>query len=188
MKMTVYKIRRIIWESYPVLVLCAIISLSAGLVLDSQFNSIRVVPLVLWMVPPINGINNNVCSILGARLGSALHVGLIEPKIKKQKVLDDNIHATWFMSIGTFLFTSAVFFAIALITGVAVGQALVLVLAFFVASMVAIAVTMLCTISLAFLSFTKGLDPDNVVIPIVTSIGDMCGVTFLLVAIKMVVI
>lgn len=184
--MAVYSVRRIVRESYPVLVLCATISLSAGLILNSQIESIRAFPLILWMVPPINGINNNVCSILGARLGSVLHMGMIEPKFKKQRVLSGNVRASWLMSIGVFWFTSAIFFILALITGLGVGYSVVLMFAFFVASMVAIAVTMLCTIGLAFLSFTKGLDPDNVVIPIVTSIGDISGVTCLLIAIKII--
>jgi cation transporter-like permease len=36
------------------------------------------------------------------------------------------------------------------------------------------------------LSYAKGLDPDNVVIPIVTSIGDIMGVTCLIIAIKLI--
>jgi mgtE-like transporter len=61
-----------------------------------------------------------------------------------------------------------------------------LMFAFFAASMVAIAVTMWCTVGLAFLSYIRGLDPDNVVIPIVTSIGDVMGVTCLIISIKIV--
>jgi mgtE-like transporter len=171
-----------------VIVLCAAISLSAGLVLDSQIESIKAFPLILMMVPPINGINNNVCSILGARLASALHMGTIEPKFGKQKVLRKNTRATWLMSVGVFWFASATFFGIALITGMGLVRSTILMFAFFVASMVAIAVTMLCTIGLAFLSFAKGLDPDNVVIPIVTSIGDVMGVTCLIIAIKLVLV
>lgn len=184
--MVVYSIRRIVWESYPVLVLCVAISLSAGLILNSQIESIRALPLILWMIPPINGINNNVCSILGARLGSALHIGMIEPKFKKQRVLSGNVRASWLMSVGVFWFTSAIFFALALTTGMGVGRSVVIMFAFFVASIAAIAVTMLCTIGLAFLSFTRGVDPDNVVIPIVTSIGDIAGVTCLLIAVKII--
>ncbi len=186
MIMAVYSIRRILWESYPVLVVCAVISLTAGIVLDSQTGSINALPLILMMVPPINGINNNVCSILGARLASALHMGMIEPSFKRQRVLRGNVNATWLMSVGVFWFTSAIFFAVALISGMSIARSAVLMVAFFIASMVAIAVTMLCTIGLAFLSFTKGLDPDNIVIPIVTSIGDIMGVTCLLIAIKLV--
>ena len=184
--MTVYSLRRILWESYPVLVLCAALSLSAGLILNSQIESIKALPLILVMVPPINGINNNVCSILGSRLTSALHMGTIEPRFGKQAALSKNTRASWIMSVGVFIFTSAIFFILALISGMGLVNSIEIMLAFFVASMVAIAVTMFCTIGLAFLSFKRGLDPDNIVIPIVTSIGDIAGVSCLIIAIKIV--
>ena len=185
-QMTVYSLRRILWESYPVLVLCAVLSLTAGLILQSQIESIKLLPIILMMVPPINGINNNVCSILGARLASALHMGTIEPKFGRQKVLRKNIRASWLMSLGVFLFTAVIFFGVALTSGMGLARSIIIMVAFFAASMVAIGVTMLCTIGLAFLSFARGLDPDNIVIPIVTSIGDIMGVTFLIMAMKII--
>ncbi|MGC8816434.1 MAG: magnesium transporter [Candidatus Hadarchaeum sp.] len=184
--MTAYNLRRILWESYPVLILCAVISLTAGLILSSQLESIKTLPLILTMVPPINGINNNVCSILGSRLTSALHIGTIEPKFGRQVALRRNIRATWIMSIGVFLFTSAIFFILSLISGINLFQSLTIIAAFFLASMAAIGVTIFCTIWLAFVSFSRGLDPDNVVIPIVTSIGDIAGVTCLIIAMKII--
>lgn len=186
MKMTAYSLRRIFWESYPVLILCAVMSLSAGLILQSQLESIKTLPLILVMVPPINGLNNNVCSILGSRLTSALHIGTIEPKFGKQAVLRRNIQATWIMSLGVFVFTTVIFFAIAIFSGINLIQSVAIIGAFFLASMAAIGVTMFCTVWLAFISFTRGLDPDNVVIPLVTSIGDIVGVTCLIMAMKII--
>lgn len=185
--MTVYTIRRILLESYPILVACALISIGAGYLLNAQIDVVKQLPLILMMIPPINGINNNVCSILGARLASALHIGMVEPKfLKNQRVLNGNINASWLMSIGAFLFTSAIFFVISYISGLGLAQSITLMLGFFVASTMAIAVTMLCTIALAFLSYARGLDPDNVVIPIVTSIGDVAGVMCLITVIKII--
>ncbi len=186
MTMSVYSLRRILWESYPVLVLCAVLSLSAGLILNSQVESIKALPLILVMVPPINGINNNVCSILGSRLTSGLAMGTIEPKFGGQVALRKNTRASWLMSVGVFVFTAMIFFILALFSGMGLIQSITIMIAFFAASMVAIAVTMFATIWLAFVSFSKGLDPDNIVIPIVTSIGDIMGVTCLIIAMKIV--
>lgn len=184
--MTVYKLTRILWESYPVLVLCAAISLSAGLLLEANTADIRRLPLILMMIPPINGINNNVCSILGARLASALHMGTIVPRFRGQKTLDKNVSATWLISMGVFWFTSAIFFIIAYTSGFGLGSSLAWMFGFFIASTIAIAVTMVCTIGLAFISFKLGLDPDNIVIPIVTSIGDVSGVASLLIIVRII--
>ncbi len=184
--MTVYSLRKILLESYPILVLAAALSLTAGFVLNSQIESIKTLPLILMMVPPINGINNNVSSILGSRLASALNLGTIESKFREQTSLSMNITASLLMSIGVFLFTSAIFFSLALVAGMGIYRSAMIMIGFFIASMVAIAVTMMLTVILAFLSFARGVDPDNIVIPIVTSAGDMVGVTCLIIAIKIV--
>ena len=44
------------------------------------------------------------------------------------------------------------------------------------------AIVVFATVVSAFPSFRRGLDPDNVVIPIVTSVGDVSGIACLITA------
>jgi len=184
--LTVYSVRRIVLESYPILPACALISLFAGYLLNVNVEKIEKVPLILMMVPPINGIGGNIGSILGARLASALHMGTVEPRLRGQRVLRGNIKASVFMSIGIFSIISASFFFIACVRGTAFADSTKLMFAFFIAGIMLVPVIVLSTVTLAFISFARGLDPDNVVIPVVTSIIDVSGVTCLLIAIKIV--
>lgn len=184
--MTTYSVRRIVFESYPVLLACAIIGLFAGYMLNAQIEKIKGAPIILLMIPPINGIGGNIGSILGARLASALHMGTAEPKFKGQKVLSGNISASVFMSVGIFSFVSLSIFAIAYMLGMVFVSSIRFMLTFLIASMMLVPVIVFATIASAFISFTKGFDPDNVVIPIVTSIVDLLGVTCLLIAVKIV--
>jgi len=49
------------------------------------------------------------------------------------------------------------------------------------------AVTMLgVLLSVIFLGYRRGLDPDNVIGPVVTTVGDVFGVVFLLVGVYLV--
>lgn len=184
--MTVYSVRRIVLESYPMLLVCALVGLLAGYVLKINMGKIEAVPMILMMVPPINGIGGNIGSILGARLASALHMGTVEPKIRGQRVLGGNVKASVFMSIGVFVFIGAVFFIIAYAQGMALAGSARLTSVFIAAGMMLVPIVVLSTIASTFISFMKGLDPDNVVIPIVTSIIDVSGITCLLIAIKIV--
>lgn len=184
--MVVYKVRRIILESYPVLLACVVIGLSAGHLLNIHLDKIRTLPLILMMIPPINDLGGGLGCILGARLASALHLGMIEPRFKGQKVLNQNLAASALMGSGVFLFVSALFFVIAYMQGMAPAYSARLMLAFFMAGLMLTVVVMLLTTVSAFVSFRKGLDPDNVVIPILTSVGDVFGVTCLLMAIKII--
>lgn len=168
------------------LLVCALIGLLAGYMLKVNIEKIEAVPLILMMVPPINGIGGNIGSILGARLASALHMGTVEPKLRGQKVLGGNIKASVLISICVFLSIGAVFFAIAYAQGMALAGSARLMSVFISAGMMLVPIALLSTVASAFISFMKGLDPDNVVIPIVTSIIDVSGVTCLLIAIKIV--
>jgi len=184
--LVVYSVRRIVLESYPVLPVCAIISLLAGYLLNANIENIEKVSLIWVMIPPINGIGGNIGSILGARLASALHMGTVEPRIRGQKVLSGNIKATVLMSIGVFSIISAAFFVIAYIQGATPVDSIELMSVFLIAGVMLVPIIVLSTVALAFVSFVRGLDPDNVVIPIVTSIIDVSGVTCLLIAIKII--
>lgn len=184
--MTVYKVRRIILESYGVLLACAIIGLIAGYLLQLSMEEIRRLPLILMMVPPINGLGGNIGCILGARLTSALHLGTIEPKLRGQKMLNQNLLASAFMGSGVFLFVSAVLFAFMCIKGMALGCSASLMLSFLIASLILMTIIISLATASAFLSFRRGLDPDNIVIPIVTSVGDVLGVICLIMAIRII--
>jgi len=180
--MTVYKFKRIVLESYPVLLTCVAIGLVAGVFLESNLGMLT--PVILMMIPPINGLGGNVGSILGARLASALHMGTIEPKLRGQRMLRTNVTASWAMSLAVFAFAGAIFLVTAYVLGTSFLVSLKLALAFFVAGMILTAVVVFTTITAAFVSFTRGLDPDNVVIPVVTSIVDVLGVVCLIFAIQ----
>lgn len=180
------RIKRIVLESYPILVTCILVALAAGHMLNSSIAEIAELPLILAMIPPINGMGGNIGSILGARLTSALHIGTLEPRLRGQRVLRRNVSASALISFIVFLLFGLLFFTIAYSSGIPVARSLSLALAFFIAGMTLSTALMFVTIASALVSFKGGLDPDNVVIPIVTAIGDVLGVTCLLIAIKIV--
>jgi len=180
--MTVYRFRRIVIESYPVLLTCVIIGIAAGFLLNASLG--RLTPIILAMIPPINGLGGNVGSILGARLTSALHMGTIQPQIRGQKLLRMNIAASSLLSVVIFAFAGSVFFAFAYVSGASLLSSIKLAGAFFAASMMLVMTVILTTVAAAFISFTRGIDPDNVVIPIVTSVCDVLGVISLLITIQ----
>lgn len=184
--MTYYGVRKIVLQSYPVLIATIFIALAAGHLLSSSAQEIAELPLILAMVLLINGIGGNIGSILGARLASALHVGTLKPKLRGQRVLRGNLVASALTSIAIFSLCSVVFFAVAWSAGIGIARSFSLSLAFFIAGMALSIAVIFITIASAFVSFKGGLDPDNVVIPIVTAVGDVLGVTCLLLLVKIV--
>jgi len=181
---TVYNFKRIVAESCPVLLACAMIGLFAGLFLE--LNVERLGFVALMMVPTINGLGGNIGSILGARISSALHLGAVEPRIRGQAVLRMNVAASAGSSITIFAVASVLFFFLAGAFGATPLEAAKFSASFLMAGVVLTVAVMLMTIAIAFISFRKGLDPDNVVIPVVTSIVDVLGVICLISAIQII--
>ncbi len=186
--MVVYGVKRIVLESFPILTACILIALAAGYMLNSSIAEIAELPLILAMIPPINGMGGNIGSILGARLTSALHLGTLEPRLRGQRVLRGNVAASALISFAIFSLFGVLFFVIAYLSGIPVARSFSLALAFFIAGMTLSAALTFVTIASAFVSFKGGLDPDNVVIPIVTAIGDVLGITCLILAIRMIAV
>lgn len=182
--MPVRSFKKIISDSYRVLLAGVLIGLAAGYMLDVY--SGRIAAIILAMVPPINGIGGNVGSILGARLSSALHLGTVRPELRGQSTLKVNLVASASLGVIIFAFTGGLFFASSLVTGGALLESLKVAIVFFGAGILLTGIISFTSVTSAFLSYTRGIDPDNVVIPVVTTVVDVAGVASLLIMVSVI--
>ncbi len=182
--MPIYNFRKIVSDSYRVLLASVAIGLLAGYMLD--VNSGRIAGTVLAMVPPINGIGGNIGSVLGARLSSALHLGTITPEIRGQSALRVNLVASAALGILVYAFVGGLFFVFSLIFGSTLLRALEVLAIFFGAGLLLTGIIAFTSVTSAFVSYTRGIDPDNVVIPIVTTVVDAAGVISLLIMVNII--
>ncbi|MCD6209707.1 MAG: magnesium transporter [Methanophagales archaeon] len=173
-------VRRIIKESIPMLIICGILGIFAGLILDRRLESIIAIPAILVMIPPFLGASNALGGILSARLSSMLHIGTLNPKLYPPKSVVMNFTVIYLLSV-------FIFALVGIISGVIGGKSGVLVLRLLSISLLG---GILCSTFLNFasyyiaiLSFKFGLDPDNHTIPLITSLTDVVGVLCLIFAI-----
>lgn len=176
--MAIYSFRKIVSRSYKILLFTAVVGLASGYMLDAY--SGRITALILAMVPPINGLGGNIGSVLGARLSSALHLGTVDPKLRGQDTIKINLTATASLGMITFSLIGGLFFLSSLITGRLLLEAVKITLIFFGAGMLLIGIIVFTSLSTAFISYNHGLDPDDVVIPVTTTVVDVGGVLSIL--------
>lgn len=174
--MAIYSAPKIIKESIPLLTICIGVEVLIGQVLNTN-QSIMTIPIILSLIPVINGVGGNIGSILGARLASGLHTGIITIDLK-DKELRKNITGTFILGFITFFILGLVAYIFLPLVGINVS-----VIGFFRLILIVLGagvLLILCLIALcvasALYSFKKGLDPDNSVTPIVTTSGDALGV------------
>ena len=185
------ELRRILFESIPMLFVCGILCTFAGIILDMELdNLMAILPAILVLIPPFLGACNALGGILSARLSSMLHIGTVIPKQFPDKLVAANFTVIYLLSVAVFSFVGLITYFATAPTGTTFPGALEQ-----LAKMLAIALLggVLCTTFLNFaayyiaiLSFKFGLDPDNDTIPLITSLTDVVGVLCLLFAMQII--
>ncbi len=172
---THYSAIKIFYQSAPLLAVCILIEIGAGQLLELN-RDLSFFALVISLIPLVNGVSGNLGSILGARLSSALHIGTIQPGIK-QKELWNNIAVSVFLAALVFLILAALVAFKGMLTSTDfIEMVIVAPLVAILAGMTLTAILIVLSTFVAFISFKRGLDPDNVVVPIVTTTGDVLGI------------
>ncbi|MCJ2533732.1 MAG: magnesium transporter [Candidatus Thermoplasmatota archaeon] len=182
----IYSWKTIIRHGLPLLTICVLIEIFAGQILQSNQQKLLFFPILLISIPVINGVGGNIGSILGARLASGLHLGTIELTVK-DKNMQKNFVTALFMGLVTYSILAILIYHIAYIGNIKMNVGLIE----FVSIVLGTGILLILIISVvsvltAFLSFKKGLDPDDVVAPVVTTVGDTLGIVFLFILIGVV--
>ena len=72
--------RRIFVQSTPVLIVCILLDIVAGVTIDRQLEGLVALPALLVLIPPFLEDANALGGILTSRFSSLLHMGILEPK------------------------------------------------------------------------------------------------------------
>ena len=175
------EVRHIVRQSTPVLFFCSILGTVAGGILNNSISTLLKNQTLLTLVPLFSGESGGLVSILGARLSSGLHSGLIDPVLRPKKHTMENFIAivtlaiVMYPLIGFLAESSTVAFGN---LGVGFPQSLSISL---IAGMILILIMLLVVFYISTISYRRGLDPDNIVIPLSTSLTDSISTLILIV-------
>jgi mgtE-like transporter len=174
-------------EALPVLLVSAVGGLFAGVVLGGMEAELRAVPGLLMLVPALLATRGNVYGSLGARLGSALHQGLVAPRFS---LSDPRLRAaiTAALANGVVVSVVAAVFGFGLLVAVArpVASLWTLVAIAFLAGVVSGLVLTAAVVGVVFVGYRRGINPDTLAGPVVTTTGDVVGIATILLAARIV--
>lgn len=155
----------------------------AGLFLALFLKNVLEEPGLLILLPGFLAMRGSISGSLAARLSTALHLGSVRPGVSNE-IVKDNVAASITLSfitslaigIGAFIVTFFVFnISNPKLILIALGSALI-------SNFVLIPVTTWATMWL----FRHKLDPDNIMGPYITTVGDIVSVLSLLAAVVVV--
>jgi len=180
-------IKKILGESFPILVLCTVGGVLAGLLLYDMEGDITKIPGVLVLLPAILGLRGNISGVLGSRLASALHLGLIDAELRWDEPLADNIYASMILNVVmSFLLGIIAYYAYIFAGFPDTASIIQLTLISLITGTLAGVILTVLTVLLSILTFARGFDPDNILMPSLSTVGDIITVLCLLIAIKFV--
>ena len=175
---TEWTVRAITRAMLPVLLALTLVELGSGLVLGSFENALLTYPTLLVLVPVTIGTAGNLGSILAARLSTAFHLGVLSFDPRDDTLLGNAV-ATIALSVSVFPVIGAGAWGLTALTA-GTRLALSTVVAISLLSGIALAVLAVAvTLAATYGAYRFGLDPDDVVLPVVTNTCDVLGVIVL---------
>ncbi len=167
-----YETNIILRQSTPVLLLCSLLGGAAGGILNSAVETLLTNPSLLTLVPLFSGECGSLISILGARLSSGLHSGLVEPFNRPQGEAVHNFIISFILAIIVFpligLLAEGSSYAFGVL-GVGFDKIVEISTS---AGLILVTIMVIIVYYVSVTSYNNNLDPDNIVIPISTSITD----------------
>lgn len=175
--MTVADRRRIVATMAPLLVVLVAVETVGGQVLKANDSLWSALPYLLLAFPAINAVGGNIASVLASRISSRLHTGQLEATIPAG--LGSDGLAGLVLGLVTYGLLALVVLAQARLLGVGPSNPMNLLVVVLVAGLTLTVLLTVVAAVVAVASFQRGLDPDNVVIPLVTTTGDVAGIVLL---------
>jgi len=177
--------RRILIESFPVLLLCGILGIITGSLLEARLERLIAIPAIFVLLPPFLEVCNALGGILSARTSSMLHIGTIEARTLPEKKILWNFVAIYILS-AFFLLVGSLSWLLSSVLGMNASLCDMLLLSL-LAGLLSASFLNFASYYIAVFSFKFGLDPDNDTIPLITSLTDIFGVLCVLAAMKIVI-
>lgn len=169
--------RRIVAAMTPLLLVLVLVEVLGGQVLKAGEAAWTALPFLLVAFPAVNAVGGNIASVVSSRITSALHTGTLEPTVRSGLARDGAMGLA--LGLVTYLVLALLVVAQARLTGSGPADPMNI-LAVVLATGLLLTLTLVVVAAVtSVVSFHRGLDPDNLTIPIVTTVGDVAGIAYL---------
>lgn len=178
-----YRFTNIVKQSIGVLYLCGVLGIFSGIILHFKEKGLVLIPGLLILVPQVIAKSGSIGGIFGARFSSGMHLGFFTP-FRVNKYLIGHLWAAVGFWIAISPIAAFITYIGAVIMGIKITAILTLLYITGGTLFVIVFSSFILDFLLASFSYRIGLDPSNIVIPLITSFGDIIGIFTLMYAIS----
>ena len=173
--------KRIISQSTPILLMCLMLDIAAGVIIEHQTEALVILPVLIILMPAFLNEGNALSGMLTSRLSSMLHLGTLRLSRFPNKNAAENFSITYILAAITYAYIGVIAFVAAMAIGGPGDIGFVKVMGIVLIS------GMITTTILNFLSYYVAvtavrfdLDPDDHSIPITSSSMDLISAAVLI--------
>jgi cation transporter-like permease len=155
--------------------------LISGTLLSSNEEILYTIPIMLLIIPALNSLIGDISTVLVSRLTTHLYIGTLSPKIQKSDRLKEDFYGlliTLLLSLIVLLFLG---YLVGFISGVQIVNPLLMIFIITITVLLIFIIMFLTLFIGAIILFKRGTDPNNFLIPFVTSIADFLTPLFLII-------
>jgi mgtE-like transporter len=175
------EMRRIFVQSAPVLTLCILLDIVAGVTIEHQLEALVALPVLLVLIPPFLEDANALGGILTSRFSSLLHMGILEPGRAPGRVAMENFAIIYIFALWVFTLLGISSYAVGLLLGLASPPLWEMVFLSLTAGLVTVTILNIIAYYVAVMTYRFSLDPDDHSIPLTSSAIDSVGAVALMV-------
>lgn len=164
--------KEMVKQSLPLILLCGFGAIVAGSTLGLMLDLFRSIPGLVVVIPGIIAMRGNISTALGSRLGSAYHLGIINEDNLWNEDLKQNIFGSFMLSFLISLIIGVLAYLSSILLGV-YPDPLKLIFIVVLAGLISAVILNLLTITIIYVVFKRGYDPDNITGPALATFGDI---------------
>ncbi|UCB59448.1 MAG: magnesium transporter [Thermoplasmatales archaeon] len=171
--------KEMVKQSLPLIIFCGLGAIVTGSTLILMTGLFKTIPGLIVVIPAIIAMRGNISTALGSRLGSAYHLGVINSDNLWNNELKQNVIGSLVLSflvsfiIGVLAFITTLIFFRNIINIDPLLLAIKLIFIVLLAGILSGSILTIMTISIIYLVFKRGYDPDNITGPALATFGDM---------------
>ncbi|MFX0033558.1 MAG: magnesium transporter [Promethearchaeota archaeon] len=176
--------KKICKESVIIVILSSIIGIFSGSVLSTSQRILYSFPIILLILPALNSLTGDIATVLVSRLTTHLYIGVIPPKVRKSKRLIDDFIGLLLALLLSLIALIIIGYGVGIITGIQIVNPF-LIISIMTTSVLILFVFMFILLFISsIIIFKRGKDPNNFLIPFITSLADFLTPLLLIIFIQ----
>jgi len=144
---------------------------------------IHSIPGMLAVIPGILALRGGISGSLAARIGTALHTGIIEAKLEVNPVITMNVLSAIILGFLESILVALIAYVFTYFANIQSAGLHVLLFIGVMGGTLAATIGSFTTLIIAFQVYRIGIDPDSVMGPIATMTGDLVAISSLFLAV-----